>query len=36
MEQILDVKATCETDHHLLTRLAGSICPEIFGMTEVK
>ena len=36
MEQVGDVRGTCESDEHLLTRLSKSICPEIFGMEEVK
>ena len=36
MEQVMDVKATSESDVHLLKRLASSICPEIYGMMEVK
>ncbi len=32
----MDIRATCESDNHLLTRLAQSICPEIYGMIEVK
>lgn len=36
MEKVFDVKATSESDQHLLARLASSICPEIFGMSEVK
>ena len=36
MEQIQDIRGTCESDTHLLERLANSICPEIYGMTEVK
>lgn len=36
MESVLDIRGTSENDQHLLTRLAQSICPEIYGMTEVK
>lgn len=36
MEEVGDVRGACESDGHLLTRLAKSICPEIFGMEEVK
>lgn len=36
MEQISDVRGTCESDKHLLERIASSICPEIYGMHEVK
>jgi DNA replication licensing factor MCM7 len=32
----MDVRAASESDNHLLKRLASSICPEIYGMTEVK
>lgn len=31
-----DIKSTCESDLHLYSRLASSICPEIFAMEEVK
>lgn len=36
MERVHDIRSTCETDSHLFARLAKSICPEIFGMVEVK
>lgn len=36
MERVHDIRSTCETDSHLFSRLARSICPEIFGMVEVK
>ena len=36
MERVHDIRSTCETDQHLFSRLAKSICPEIFGMLEVK
>lgn len=36
LDQINTIKSTSSNDSHLLTRLANSICPEIFGMTEVK
>jgi DNA replication licensing factor MCM7 len=36
MEQVANVRGTCENDHHILTRIAESICPEIWGMSEVK
>jgi len=36
MEQISDVKCAVQSDKHLLERLAKSICPEIYGMEEVK
>lgn len=36
MERVNDIRATCETDAHLFERLSKSICPEIFGMEEVK
>lgn len=36
MERVHDIRSTCETDTHLFARLAKSICPEIFGMVEVK
>lgn len=36
MERVMDIKSTCESDNHLMRRLSQSICPEIFGMEEVK
>lgn len=36
MERINDIRNTCESDNHLARRLSQSICPEIFGMEEVK
>ena len=36
MERVHDIRSTSETDAHLFARLARSICPEIFGMVEVK
>lgn len=36
MEAVMDIVSTSESDTHLLTRLAQSICPEIYGMVEVK
>ena len=36
MERVHDIRSTSETDTHLFARLARSICPEIFGMVEVK
>ena len=36
MERVRDIKATCEDDNHLVRRLSQSICPEIFGMEEIK
>lgn len=32
----MDLKGNCESDSMLFSRLASSICPEIFGMNEVK
>jgi DNA replication licensing factor MCM7 len=32
----MDIKHTTKTDMDLLERLAESICPEIWGMLEVK
>jgi len=32
----MDIRGTSENDEHLLKRLASSICPEIFGMMQVK
>lgn len=34
MEEVMDLKGNCESDQMLFSRLAGSICPEIFGMNE--
>mmetsp|Transcript_30617 Transcript_30617/g.37807 ORF Transcript_30617/g.37807 Transcript_30617/m.37807 type:complete len:322 (+) Transcript_30617:1134-2099(+) len=36
MERVNDIRSTCESDNHLARRLSQSICPEIFGMEEVK
>ena len=36
IEQILNIKLTCEHEDELFKRLSSSICPEIFGMDEVK
>lgn len=36
MERVMDIRSTCENDSNLFSRLADSICPEIFGMSEVK
>merc|ERR1712166_599549 len=36
MEEVMDLKGNCESDSMLFSRLASSICPEIFGMNEVK
>lgn len=36
MERINDVKAGIDSEHLLYTRLANSICPEIYSMDEVK
>lgn len=36
MEEVMDLKGNCETDSMLFSRLASSICPEIFGHNEVK
>ena len=36
MERVNDIRSTCESDNHLIRRLSASICPEIFGMEEVK
>jgi DNA replication licensing factor MCM7 len=35
-ERVQDLKNICDGDMQLYTRLASSICPEIFGMEEVK
>ena len=36
LEQVNDIRGTCESDIQLVKRLAQSICPEIFSMDEVK
>lgn len=36
MERVMDVRGQAESDTHLFHHLAKSICPEIFGMQEVK
>merc|ERR1712060_203059 len=36
MERVNDIKTTCESDNDLMKRLSQSICPEIYGMEEVK
>lgn len=36
MEKVQELRDISESDIHLYTRLANSICPEIFGMDEVK
>jgi DNA replication licensing factor MCM7 len=36
LEKVQDLKNMCDGDMQLYTRLASSICPEIFGMEEVK
>lgn len=36
MERVNDIRSTCESDNALARRLSQSICPEIFGMEEVK
>jgi DNA replication licensing factor MCM7 len=36
MEKVDDVRGSCQTDTDLLHKLSKSICPEIFGMDEVK
>jgi DNA replication licensing factor MCM7 len=36
LEKVSDIKNSCESDFELYSRLASSICPEIFGMEEVK
>ena len=36
LERVSDIRASCESDYQLYTRLASSICPEIFAMDEVK
>jgi DNA replication licensing factor MCM7 len=36
IEQMKNVKFACKDDDTFFKRLASSICPEIFGMEEVK
>jgi len=36
LERVQDIRSTCENDYDLYQRLASSICPEIYGMDEVK
>jgi DNA replication licensing factor MCM7 len=36
LEKVQDIRDSCESDYQLYTRLAASICPEIFAMEEVK
>ena len=36
MEKVREIRGSCENDQHLFTRIASSICPEIWGMQEVK
>ena len=36
LEKVYDLKNVCDGDMQLYNRLAQSICPEIFGMEEVK
>ncbi len=36
LEKVQDFKNMCENEMQVYTRLANSICPEIFGMDEVK
>ena len=36
MERVQDIRAVCETDAHLFERLSQAICPEIFGLEEIK
>jgi DNA replication licensing factor MCM7 len=36
MERVADIRCTNTDDSQLFSRLAKSICPEIFGMVEVK
>ena len=36
IEKIFDIKNSTESEFHLYTRMASSICPEIFSMDEVK
>jgi DNA replication licensing factor MCM7 len=33
---VQDIRDSCESDYQLYSRLASSICPEIFAMDEVK
>ena len=36
LEKVMDVRAVCNNDNEVLERVASSICPEIFGLQEVK
>lgn len=36
VEKIFDIKNSCESEYLLYTKMASSICPEIFSMEEVK
>jgi DNA replicative helicase MCM subunit Mcm2 (Cdc46/Mcm family) len=36
LEKVYDIKNSCSNDYELYTRMASSICPEIFSMEEVK
>lgn len=36
LEKVDEIKSSCESELHLFTRMASSICPEIYSMEEVK
>ena len=36
LERVDDIRASCQSEYELYSRLASSICPEIYGMEEVK
>ena len=36
LDRVFDIKNTCESDNQLYTRMASSICPEIYSMDAVK
>jgi len=36
MAAVEEIKSQSEDESHLFKRLASSICPEIFGMEEIK
>lgn len=36
MDRVNAIKSQSEDENHLFERLSSSICPEIFGMEEIK
>jgi len=36
MGRVNEVKSQCSDETHLFSKLSASICPEIFGMEEIK